>query len=323
MSSFRKFDVFQKANQDVDSSSSVGGLFSIAALVIGFILFFHEYQEWSKYNIVRKLEVQSLNQTIINTNIDLTFFNAPCSLINLDILYQDGQKAYQDHTTTLTRIRLDKLNKQIGIESTPQIEGTENNQQKIEEVIQQIKNKEQCRIQGQLFLNTIPGSFNFRLLEMIGLEEELQKQLNVNHKINKLSFGDIIKTKKIEKVLGLDKYDGEAFDESRYNYEYRCSYDNYIKILPLNAENIKELDLLRTSSFRFTMYQQVIPKEQTDIVQVSFNYLVSPINIVYQTKNKSVYNFIVQVCAIIGGIFCVFGIINSLTLNVIQSIKSK
>ncbi|KAL4509153.1 hypothetical protein ABPG72_018084 [Tetrahymena utriculariae] len=258
MQSFRKFDVFQKVNQDVDSSSSVGGLFSIVALLIGFILFFHEYQEWSKHTIVRKLEVQSLNQTIIKANIDLTFFNASCSLINLDILYQDGQKAYQDHSTTLKRIRLGKQNKEIRTETTSIPEGQENNQQIIDEVLQQVKNQEKCRIHGELFLNTIPGSFNFRLLQMNGLDEQLQKQLNANHQINRISFGDTIKTKKIEKVLGLDKFDSEAFDDSRYNYEYRCSYDNYIKIVPLNAENIKELDQVRTSSFRFTMYQQII-----------------------------------------------------------------
>ncbi|EAR91994.1 endoplasmic reticulum vesicle transporter (macronuclear) [Tetrahymena thermophila SB210] len=323
MQSFRKFDAFQKVNQDIDSSSSVGGLFSIIALAIGFILFCHEFQEWNKYTIVRKLEVQSLNQAIIKANIDLTFFNVPCSLISLDVLYQDGQQVLQDYSSTLTRIKLDRQNKEIGTETTYVEVEQENSQQKIEEVLEQIKNKEQCRIHGQLLLNTIPGSFKFRILQMKGLDEQLLKQLNINHKINKLSFGDTIKTKKIEKVLGLDKSDSEAFDESRYNYEYRCSYDNYIKILPLNAENIKELGYIRTNSFRFTMYQQVIPKEQTDIIEVSFNYQVSPINIVYQTKNKSFYSFVVQVCAIIGGIFCVFGVINTLVLNIISSINSK
>lgn len=45
---------------------------------------------------------------------------------------------------------------------------------------------------------------------------------------------------------------------------------------------------------------------------IYFKYQFSPVNMVYTIQKKTVYHFIVQLLAIVGGVFAVIGILNSI-----------
>lgn len=66
-----------------------------------------------------------------------------------------------------------------------------------------------------------------------------------------------------------------------------------------------------------------IPIGAGDMSTAVFKYEVTPINAVYGIKKKSLYHFIVQVCAIVGGIFSMMGLLNTFTLRALDMLKSK
>lgn len=42
----KSFDYFRKVNQDIETSSSSGGVFSLIAAICGILLFITEYKEY-------------------------------------------------------------------------------------------------------------------------------------------------------------------------------------------------------------------------------------------------------------------------------------
>lgn len=67
------------------------------------------------------------------------------------------------------------------------------------------------------------------------------------------------------------------------------------------------------------IYQDVLPQEST---AVYFRYEVSPISVVYEEIQASLYKLIISLLSIIGGIFAVFGIINGVILQISSCLKS-
>lgn len=52
-----------------------------------------------------------------------------------------------------------------------------------------------------------------------------------------------------------------------------------------------------------------------------FKYQIHPVSIKYKLNEKQIYPLIVQILAVIGGIFSVLGMINSMTQGVIDIVK--
>lgn len=66
-------------------------------------------------------------------------------------------------------------------------------------------------------------------------------------------------------------------------------------------------------------FYDVLPQEST---AVYFRYEVSPISVVYEEIQASLYKLIISLLSIIGGIFAVFGIINGVILQISSCLKS-
>lgn len=81
----RKLDFFQKVNEDIDTSSVVGGLSSLVAMIIGVILFSTEYQKYREPQIQANKEVANYGPNFIKLNFDIVFLKSPCHFLSLDL----------------------------------------------------------------------------------------------------------------------------------------------------------------------------------------------------------------------------------------------
>ncbi|EGR31298.1 hypothetical protein IMG5_113580, partial [Ichthyophthirius multifiliis] len=113
--------------------------------------------------------------------------------------------------------------------------------------------------------------------------------------------------------FGFNTNSYSPYDNMKFILEGKNDFDQYLKIIPVQYHYNKKG--IHTNQYKYAI------KQQEDIPQITFKYEVSPINIVYNTQKQSFYHFLVQVCAIVGGIFSVIGIINSLTSGVISKIR--
>ncbi|CAL8100765.1 unnamed protein product [Orchesella dallaii] len=167
---------------------------------------------------------------------------------------------------------------------------------------------EGCQIYGYMEVNRVSGSFHiapgksFTLnhVHVHDVQPYSSSQFNMTHKIRSLTFGENIPGK----TNPIDGMDGVATVES-------TMFQYYLKIVPFTYEKKKEIIL--SNQFSTTRHQKAVGSYsgESGMPGVFFQYEISPIMIKYSEKSKSFGHFAVSVCAIIGGVFTVAGLIDS------------
>ncbi|KAG6406784.1 hypothetical protein SASPL_134395 [Salvia splendens] len=176
--------------------------------------------------------------------------------------------------------------------------------------VQQVNEEEGegCNIHGSLVVNRVAGNFHFgagksirhstiNLLDLITVQTE---SYNISHKINKLSFGDAIPGV-------VNPLDGVQWKQTSPNGVYQY----YIKVVPTIYTDIRGHT---TQSNQFSVTEHF---KNTDLDHyksppgVFFFYDLSPIKVTHTEEHASFLHFLTHICAIVGGVFTVAGIVDS------------
>ncbi|XP_078446542.1 uncharacterized protein LOC144715485 [Wolffia australiana] len=193
---------------------------------------------------------------------------------------------------------------------------------KREGFIQRIKDEdgEGCNIHGFVEVNKVAGSFHFApgkgihpstfiFLDLFSIDTENH---NISHKINKLSFG-----KEFPGVVNpLDRVEW-------VQREPASIYQYFIKVVPTIYKDITGRKIY---SNQFSVTEHVREPDggfSKSIPGVFFFYDFSPIQVIFTEENKSILHFITNLCAIIGGVFTVSGIIDAFVYYGHRAIKKK
>jgi len=132
----------------------------------------------------------------------------------------------------------------------------------------------------------------------------------LTHKINHLSFGQEDEFKIVKSLFNqnqdtLSPLDGrrkETGTETKKIYEY------YLKVVPTTFidlnKNTYEVHQFTTNDNEYNS-QMLLPA-------IFFRYDLSAITVKNEQVKESAFHFFVQICAIIGGVFTVVGILHSL-----------
>lgn len=99
---------------------------------------------------------------------------------------------------------------------------------------------------------------------------------------------------------------------------------HYIKIVPTTYVRVDGSTLL-TNQFSVTRHSKRIPQYMSDsgMPGIFFSYELSPLMVKYTEKAKSFGHFATNTCAIIGGVFTVAGLIDSLLYHSLRAIQKK
>jgi len=135
-------------------------------------------------------------------------------------------------------------------------------------------------------------------------------KFNVTHTINSLSFGPAIPNI----VNPLDKHSIVAPTLAQHMY--------MIQVVPTQYESGGQS--MFTNQFSFTQHHQRIEGGANFALPgVYFKYEINPLMIKINDKDSSFANFLVRICAIIGGLYVVFGIVYSLSATVVKTTKRR
>ncbi|KAJ8625724.1 hypothetical protein MRB53_034254 [Persea americana] len=145
-----------------------------------------------------------------------------------------------------------------------------------------------------------------------GFLEVNKYSFNISHKINKLAFGDYFPGV-------VNPLDGVKWiHKTRYGM-----YQYFIKEVPtvytdISGHSIQSNQFSVTEHFRGAKvgFAQSIPG-------VFFFYDLSPIKVTFMEQNVSFLHFLTNVCAIVGGIFTVSGILDSFIYHGQKTMKKK
>ncbi|XP_023482233.1 endoplasmic reticulum-Golgi intermediate compartment protein 3 isoform X2 [Equus asinus] len=186
--------------------------------------------------------------------------------------------------------------------------------------MQEQKN-EGCQVYGFLEVNKVAGNFHFAPgksfqqshvhvhdLQSFGLDN-----INMTHYIRHLSFGE--------------DYPGIVNPLDRTNVtapQASMMFQYFVKVVPTVYMKV-DGEVLRTNQFSVTRHEKVANGLMGDqgLPGVFVLYELSPMMVKLTEKHRSFTHFLTGVCAIIGGMFTVAGLIDSLIYHSARAIQKK
>ncbi|KAG0448716.1 hypothetical protein HPP92_027686 [Vanilla planifolia] len=193
---------------------------------------------------------------------------------------------------------------------------------KREGFLQRIKDEdgEGCNIYGFLDVNRVAGNFHFAPgksfeqsnVHVHDLQAFQKESFNISHKINKLAFGDYFPGV----INPLDSV--QWLQQAPYGM-----YQYFIKVVPsiyndINGQAIQSNQFSVTEHFRAGEVGRI-----QALPGVFFFYDLSPIKVTVTEQHVPFLHFLTNVCAIVGGIFTVSGIVDSFIYHGQRAIKKK
>merc|ERR1712159_408747 len=142
------------------------------------------------------------------------------------------------------------------------------------------------------------------------------QKFNVSHTINDLSFGKPFPgiVNPLEHKTQTVGVDGIA---SSGMYQY------FVKIVPTNYENLKG-EVLKTNQFSVTYhYRELDQSVGRGLPGVFVFYDLSPIMCTFKETQRPLSKFLISLCAIVGRIFTVSGLIDRVIFRGSEAIRKK
>lgn len=271
------------------------------------LLFLNELINYCSYKTSSRMYVDvNRGADKLKVNIDIDIDNLPCDI--LAILYSDalGERS-TDIKGELNKNRLDKRGRHLG---TQKYEVKEPNYDKVKT---ELRNNEGCNLQGYFFVDAVPGSFLItsgyygNVVQRLANEGVLK--INAQHKINEISFGDTSQRYQIwsnfgKKIAKLSY----SLNNIKKKYEQLTNvYQYYLKIVPTKYITFKN----EVNDYQYT-YNSYAEKGMQEMPSMHFRYDLSPITVEYKLYKDTFLNFIINIFAILGGVFTITGIIDAI-----------
>lgn len=229
--------------------------------------------------------------------------------------------------------------------------------QDVDRIKKMVHSGEGCRVSGFVKVNKVPGNIHLSTYShsyLFGSLYQESKNINITHRINHLSFGvdeDISYVKKhfkgtgvvspldgVEKVVVRDlkkeeeekkkKEEERKKRDSWYGSSYgggyssynptSAIYEYYAKVVPTTYVSLQREP---THVYQFTANSNEIANQQ--MPSIYFRYDFSPVTVRYNETKESLFRFLVQICAIVGGVFTIAGIIDALLHRSIVHLAKK
>ncbi|KAI4307371.1 hypothetical protein L6164_030570 [Bauhinia variegata] len=193
---------------------------------------------------------------------------------------------------------------------------------KREGFLQSIKDEdgEGCNIYGFLEVNKVAGNFHFapgKSFQQSGVHvhdlQVFQKEsFNVSHRINRLAFGEYFPGV-------VNPLDGVQWTQVAPS----GTYQYFIKVVPTVYTEVSG-HTIQSNQFSVTEHFKSgeVGRLQS-LPGVFFFYDLSPIKVTFTEEHNSFLHFLTNVCAIVGGVFAVSGILDSFIYHGQRAIKKK
>ena len=242
----------------------------------------------------------------LKVNLDIDIDNIPCDL--LAILTSDalGERS-SDIKGEIIKSRLDKKGRKL---DNIKYEVSEPNYDKIKT---EILHNEGCNLKGHFFVDAVPGSFLITSGFYGGTVQRLASEgllkINAQHKINEISFGETSQRYLVWSNFGkqISKLSYSLNDVKKKYQQYTNVYQYYLKIVPTKYLSYKD----EINDYQYT-YNSYAERGIQEMPSMHFRYDLSPITVEYKLYKETFLNFIINIFAILGGVFTVTGIIDAI-----------
>jgi len=179
-----------------------------------------------------------------------------------------------------------------------------------------LEQKEGCRVTGTLSVSKLAGSLHFSPSQDFTLAHSMgdnkaafsQGVFDSSHNITRFSFG-------AEYPGMVNPLAGVAKGTTVGGFSANTLYNYYAKVVPTEYLFISG-KMVDTNQYSVTHNEQA--GSDTVLPGIYFFYDFSSIQVVYQEFQEGLSHFLTQICAIVGGIFTVSGLLDRIVYNVIS-----
>lgn len=180
--------------------------------------------------------------------------------------------------------------------------------------------KEGCNLHGHFLVNKVAGNFHFspgktfqkahtHIHDYTAFELE---HFNTSHIIHSLGFG--------EYYPGIHN---PLDNTAKYVTDGSALYQYFVKVVPTIYEYVDGKQIV-TNQYSVTQHMRPKNAQHSHVVPgVFFMYDLSPIMVHIKQQNKSFVHFLVSICAIVGGVFTVSGLLDAMVFNISSGLKAK
>ncbi|KAJ9505774.1 hypothetical protein QJQ45_021497 [Haematococcus lacustris] len=199
---------------------------------------------------------------------------------------------------------------------------------KHDEYIGSIKEQagEGCRMWGHLEVNKVAGNFHFApgrsyqqgSMHVHDIAPFGDARMDFSHTINKLSFG----TPFPGMVNPLDNTKSQRSSQAPHAAPTGM-FQYFLKVVPTSYTPLKNRTAISSNQFSVTENFKEASGAAHSLPGVFFFYDLSPIKVQIKEVKSNFTSFLTSVCAIIGGVFTVAGIVDGLFYQGERLIKQK
>ena len=270
------------------------------------LLFLNEFINYNTYRTSSKMYVDvNRGADKLKVNIDIEIDHIPCDLLAILTADALGEKSI-DINGEVTKSRMDKFGKILD-EQKYEIKDVDYNKVKIE-----MTNDEGCKLKGFFYVDAVPGTFQITsgyygtIIQRLANERVLK--FNSQHKIKQISFGEFNRNeiwsnfgRNIAKLSYL-------LNNIKKNDNHAKIHQYYLKIVPTKFLTYSSKEI---NNYQYT-YNYFAEHEMHEMPALYFRYDLSPITVEYKQYKETFLNFFINICAIIGGVFTVTGILDAI-----------
>lgn len=345
MQSLTGLDAHARAHGHLIERTRAGAIVTLLGALLALTLFANELSALTQPRRVEQMRVDTIRSSTLRLNINASFSALPCHALTVELSdAASGSHDISQHAATgqtprgrqavsggrLHKWRLDRGGQHIGAHEflRPHVEtgflfSTMMGAQDSDAFGRALEAGEGCQIEGHVEAHRMSGNFHITVAmsDLFTLPETQKKmrealqaaqtqqglpflmarpdttRINVSHTIHHLSFGDEFRGQ-VHPLDGVTRICTTGTGTHKY----------FLKIVP--TEYSGRGSKIQTNQFSVGEYFSPIPKGRGDMPAVFFMYDLSPIAVNISDTRPSLVHFVVRVCAVIGGVVRLTGLLN-------------
>ncbi|CDW72632.1 UNKNOWN [Stylonychia lemnae] len=310
------------------SQQTLVSMFVMGLMVALFISQTYQFMQYQKTSEIM-IDVNQGNSKL-NINLAIRMHKAPCHVLSLDIVDVTGVHV-MDVGGKLHKHIIDKEG--IYVEHHDTMEDSHEFKQTsqdvndiVNEAIESMNNEEGCLVEGTVIINKVPGNFHLSTHAFGEVVQRLYMQgrrLDFSHTIQHLSFGNDTDMANIMQKYE-EKYtfdlDGTSINQEQQIYNGQLLANYYLDINQIDFLDVTGFWSSVLEGYKYKSSQSIM--SQMGLPAIFFRYELSPVKLRYTMSYKTWSEFFIEICAIIGGMFVVAGIMESLLRNSLSIFSS-
>ncbi len=357
-----QFDILRKVDTENQIRTKSGASISLFTLIIIGLLTLSELWDGFSVKVDHSMSVDTERNQLLDVYFNITFPKVPCFLLSLDVLDNTGDHT-EAISENVEKTRLTEKGDVITIQKTSIKEnkecgdcfGAATDKHKCCNNCEQLKNAyiaqgwaiekilatkqcanenmeelvktqsfEGCNMAGVFSIHKIQGNFHFaagQSFQMGGAHVHAllpysKRDYDFTHQIHFLSFGPRVAPSPLDSSY-MTHPPSQVSTSTNFKY--------FIKVISTKYQFLNNTKL-NTNQFSVTHHYRDVGStagQATGLPGVFFDFDISPIQIHYREYKASWIEMLINICAIVGGIFTVAGLIDGFVFYTEKRIKEK